>query len=144
MLRLARTPDEVVAADRIANETGIPTRFARAILGDLQHAGLVQGVSGRRGGYRLAVDAARTSLLDVIEAIEGDSRRQTCVLRAAPCGQDGFCDVHGVFFEAQEQLLARLGAAALATLAGDNAAPALPAVPSGPPTSGPTAGIKDH
>jgi Rrf2 family protein len=121
MIHLARTPGAVVAAERIASEMAIPTRFLRAILADLHQAGLVRSTTGRAGGYRLAQPPTRTSLLDIIEAIEGDSRRRTCVLRGAPCGRDGHCDVHHVFAEAQDALLDRLAAANLAQLAVDSA-----------------------
>ena len=57
------------------------------------------------------------SLLEVIEAVEGGSRRQSCVLRGGPCGENGYCDVHGVFFEGQEALLGTFARASLADLA---------------------------
>jgi hypothetical protein len=39
------------------------------------------------------------------------------VLRGGPCGLDGICDVHEVFFRGQEALLATLADATLAELA---------------------------
>jgi Rrf2 family protein len=117
MLALARDPgDRPVAARRIADAMDIPVRFLPQVLGDLQRAGLVEATAGRSGGYRLAASAETISLLAVIEAVEGDSRRRTCVLRGGPCGVDGFCDVHAVFFAGQEALLAELAGASLADL----------------------------
>ena len=72
---------------------------------------------GRAGGYRLAKPAASISLLDVIEAVEGDSRRRTCVLRGGPCGVDGHCDVHDAFFRGQAAMLSALQETSLASLA---------------------------
>ena len=57
------------------------------------------------------------SLLEVVEAVEGDPRRRVCVLRSAPCLWDGPCDVHQVFAAAQDALLAELGRATIAELA---------------------------
>ncbi len=117
MLALGRVPDgAVVSARRIADAMDIPVRFLPQVLADLSRAGLVQASAGRAGGYRLARPAADVSLLDVIEAVEGDSRRRTCVLRGGPCGADGFCDVHAVFFAGQEALLSALAGASLAEL----------------------------
>ena len=113
-----------LSARRISEAMGIPVRFLPQVLADLQHAGLVEAAPGRSGGYRLARDPASVSLLEVIEAVEGDSRRQSCVLRGGPCGKDGFCDVHGVFFAGQEALLRTLEAATLAELAQRMAPPA--------------------
>jgi Rrf2 family protein len=78
------------------------------VLGDLSRAGIVEARLGRAGGYRLSKEPADISLLDIIEASEGDARRQTCVLTGQPCGGDDPCDVHDMFFEAQEAILARL------------------------------------
>ncbi len=117
MLALARVEEgRRLSARAIATQMTIPVRFLPQVMADLVRADLVDAVIGRSGGYRLSQDPARISLLDVIEAVEGDSRRQTCVLRGGPCGLDGFCDVHAVFFEAQDALLRPLAATTLADL----------------------------
>ncbi len=48
----------------------IPGRFLPQVMADLVAAGLVEGRTGRTGGYRLARPAAAISLLDVIAAVE--------------------------------------------------------------------------
>lgn len=53
----------------------------------------------------------------MIEAVEGDTRRRDCVLRGGPCGVDGTCDVHAVFFAGQEALRGTFAASTLAELA---------------------------
>jgi len=119
MLALARDAgDRPVSARRIADAMDIPVRFLPQVLGALSRAGLVAALPGRSGGYRLTRPAAEISLLDVIEAIEGESRRRTCVLRGGPCGLDGHCDVHAVFYAGQEALLAELAGASFADLVG--------------------------
>jgi Rrf2 family iron-sulfur cluster assembly transcriptional regulator len=120
MIALARGNGERLSARRIADAMEIPVRFLPQVLGDLQRAGLVAAAPGRSGGYRLARGAEGISLLEVIEAVEGDSRRRSCVLRGGPCGRDGTCDVHEVFFAGQEALLATFAGATLADLAARN------------------------
>jgi len=106
----------LLTGSRIARDTGIPISFLPQVMGSLVHAGLVDGLQGRTGGYRLARAADAITLLSIVEAVEGDSRRTTCILRGGPCGLDGTCRVHGAFFAAQEALLAELGSATLAGL----------------------------
>jgi Rrf2 family protein len=119
MLALTRgNGNGLLSARRIADAMAIPVRFLPQVLADLQRSGLVEAAPGRSGGYRLARDPADITLLTVIEAVEGESRRRTCVLRGGPCGLDGHCDVHDVFFRGQEALLATLAGATLADLAG--------------------------
>jgi Rrf2 family protein len=112
----AAGPDERLSVTRLASERAIPARFLRQVMADLVRGGIVEGFAGRTGGYRLARSAATISLLDVIEAVEGDSRRQTCVLRGGPCRLTGVCDVHLVFAAAQEGMIRELGGAMLARL----------------------------
>lgn len=107
----------VVPASRIAREMHIPVRFLPQVLGDLTRAGIVEARLGRSGGYRLAKPPGEVSLLDLIEATEGDARRRTCVLTGRSCGdEEPACDVHEVFLAAQVALLGRLAQASLADI----------------------------
>ncbi len=101
---------------RIAASMAIPVAFLPQVMGDLVAAGLVEPTTGRAGGYRLSRRPEDITVLEIIESVEGDSRRISCVLRGSPCGRDGHCDAHDVFFEAQEAMLRRLRAASLADL----------------------------
>jgi len=131
MLALTRgSGNGLLSARRISDAMAIPVRFLPQVLADLQRAGLVEAAPGRAGGYRLSREPEAISLLTVIEAVEGDSRRRTCVLRGSPCGADGSCDVHDVFFRGQEALLATLAGATLADLAAP--APVTPSAHSVP------------
>jgi Rrf2 family protein len=126
MLALTRgSGNGLLSARRIADAMAIPVRFLPQVLADLQRAGLVEAAPGRSGGYRLARPATSVSLLDVIEAVEGDSRRRSCVLRGVPCGEDGNCDVHDVFFAGQEALRGTFARSSLSELAGPATAAAL-------------------
>ncbi len=108
----------MLSAPRIAEEMTIPPRFLPQVMGDLVRAELVVSEPGRAGGYRLARPASSISLLTIIEAIEGDSRRQTCVLRGGPCSKDGLCAVHAAFFAAEDTLVRTLDGVTLADVAG--------------------------
>jgi len=101
---------------RIAAEMSIPVAFLPQVMRDLMAAGLVDASTGRGGGYRLARPAVEISVLQIIESVEGDSRRTSCVLRGSPCGKDGHCDAHAVFFAAQDAMLDRLRLATLGDL----------------------------
>ena len=117
MLALAGDGDGPLSARRIAAEMAIPPRFLPQVMGDLVRAGLVEGVPGRSGGYRLSHPAAEISLLTIVEAIEGDSRRTSCVLRGGPCRGEGACAVHATFIAAEEGMIAALEGMTLAEVA---------------------------
>lgn len=128
MVALAAAPaGEWVSVPRIATEMSIPERFLPRVMRDLGQAELVEARTGRSGGYRLAIPAARLTLLDVIEAVEPPDDDRRCVLRGIACGVDGRCVVHDAFSDAREAHRDRLAATTLAMLV---SAPT--SVPSGP------------
>lgn len=116
MLALADARDGLVTGREIAQQTEVPISFLPQVMGSLVHAGLVHAFQGRTGGYRLARPAREISLLAIVEAAEGDSRRGTCILRGGPCGVDGTCRVHDAFFAGQEALLRTLARAKLSEM----------------------------
>jgi len=117
MLALGRAePDSRLPVRRIAADMTIPVAFLPQVMRDLAAAGLVEGATGRSGGYRLARPPQRIAVLEIIEAAEGDSRRTTCVLRGGPCGPERHCDAHEVFYTARSAMLDRLRSATLADL----------------------------
>jgi Rrf2 family protein len=113
-------PGAVLSARSLAAAMVIPARFVTAVLADLVRADLVVARPGRRGGYHLAQPAEQITLLQIIEAIEGDSRRTDCVLLDGACrtagNGDGPCAVHRFFFAAQEALLNEMRGATLADM----------------------------
>lgn len=71
-VELAAAPhDRLVKAERIATDQNIPVRFLENILGELRHAGIVRSRRGTEGGFRLARDADKVTVADIIRAVEG-------------------------------------------------------------------------
>jgi DNA-binding IscR family transcriptional regulator len=88
---------------------------------------LVASVSGIGGGYRLAQPADAITVLDVIDAIEGERRlfvcrdvRRGCVLiRSEPPAwiTGGVCGIHAVMLRAEEAMREELSKTTLMDLA---------------------------
>lgn len=74
LLRVATEEDGAsLTAARIAKGSRFPRRFLYRILRRLVSAGLLEGTSGPRGGYRLARRARQISLWDIVVAVEGET-----------------------------------------------------------------------
>ncbi len=116
MLTLARHPSETLSSAEISDITHIPVRFVTQVMSNLVRAGIVDGVIGRTGGYRLVARPEAVSVLSIVEAVEGDTRRQHCVLRGGPCQYGSPCEIHEVFASAQEAFIGQLGASTLASV----------------------------
>lgn len=103
----------VVPRKEIVEAMDIPGPFLGKIAQALSRAGLIQVVQGARGGYRLLKSAERISLLEVIEAVEGEIFLNECLFRPESCGRSGHCRVHRVWKEAREGLRRTLAGATL-------------------------------
>ncbi len=72
VLRLAQTGDSApVACGRLAAEGQMPERFLLQILRDLAKHGILRSTRGGGGGFVLARSPQETTLLDLVEAIDG-------------------------------------------------------------------------
>ena len=101
----------------IAAEMAIPESYLPQILGELVASGLVSSLAGREGGYALARDAGSISMLEVIEAVEGQVELVECVLTGGPCGWENECAVHRFWSSAQDAFRERLAGVSFADVA---------------------------
>jgi Rrf2 family protein len=69
-----KTQNVPVASHDIAAERGIPERFLLKVLKPLVSERILLSVKGPRGGYRLARPASDITMLEIVEAVEGDLR----------------------------------------------------------------------
>jgi Rrf2 family protein len=71
-------PDAALPAARLAEYHGVPSAYLAKHLQALARAGVLETVKGPRGGYRLARPPAEITVLDVVEAIDGDESAFRC------------------------------------------------------------------
>ncbi|WP_405593430.1 Rrf2 family transcriptional regulator [Streptomyces sp. NBC_01092] len=77
-----------VGNGRLAEAHGLSASYLNKQLQQLARAGLVVSVSGPRGGFSLAKPLESITLLDVVEAIEGDAHLFHCA-EIRCCGKIG-------------------------------------------------------
>ena len=90
---LAAAPDRVHCAADLAERAGLEVPTVAKVLKPLAQAGLVEGFRGAHGGYRLAREPARISLIEIVEATEGPLAMTECSLHADVCGIEHSCGV---------------------------------------------------
>lgn len=87
--RLASLPlDELRSVRDLSEDTGVPQPTVSKILKQLSRSGLVDGVRGARGGYRLARPPEQVSVAEIIAAVEGP-------IGVTECGSDDECELSG-------------------------------------------------
>jgi Rrf2 family protein len=71
-------PGEAVSAGRLAAFFELPAAYLNKQLQALVRAGILTSTSGPRGGFRLARDPDRITLLDIVTAVEGAQEAFQC------------------------------------------------------------------
>lgn len=109
-------------ARQISTEMHIPYKTLTLILAGLVAEGLLVARHGPKGGYRLARPPSEISLLDIVEAAEGPTRVDRCVLRDGPYDWEQTCPVHDTWSRTQDAIIKELASTSLADLTAIDAA----------------------
>jgi Rrf2 family protein len=104
---LAARGGRPATARDIAAARGAPRRFLLRPLKALVSAGLLRSAPGPGGGYRLGRPAARITLLEVVEAVDGPIRGEAPPAQAAWAGFDS--RLGAVCQEVADRVRRRLG-----------------------------------
>jgi len=118
-LHLAEAWEEgrFVKIREVAVAMDLPISYTPQVLGLLSRAGLARGKAGPGGGYRLARPPEEISILDVVQAAEGELRSTTCILRGGPCRWESACAAHEFWTRASDAFIASLAASSLRDVA---------------------------
>lgn len=104
---------EPVQAKEITARQGVPQRYLEQVMQQLVRAGILKGVRGPRGGYRLARERRRISVGDVVrvaEAIEDEEEKHS------PRSELGQRLVAPFVVTLQEELMKRLDSVSIEDL----------------------------
>jgi Rrf2 family protein len=96
-----------VQSSEITTRQGIPRRFLEPVLQQLVRAGILAGVRGPRGGYRLARERRRIALGEIIRVVRSLETADDPI--EDPAGAElGHKVVRPLWQELQEEVMARL------------------------------------
>jgi Rrf2 family protein len=105
---------EPVQAKEITARQGVPQRYLEQVMQQLVRAGVLKGVRGPRGGYRLAKERRRISVGDVVRVAESleDEESETI----DPRSELGIRIVSPLIQSLQDEVMARLDAISIEDL----------------------------
>lgn len=113
----------------VCSQADIPEAYARKALQEMTKAGILRGIPGPGGGYRLLLDPSEISLLDIVLAVDGQNAFaecpmglrcqaqadgegfrscQNCTIPSPKCGLSHICPMHDLWKETRQLVIHRL------------------------------------
>ena len=106
-----------LSANELAQETGVPLPTTQKLMGRLAAEGLLTSARGMSGGFALARPAAKITLADIVEAVEGPIAMTVCAEGRTDCALDAHCHVKPHMGVVGDAVRGALGAVSLVELA---------------------------
>jgi Rrf2 family protein len=113
---MARSSETRYSCANLHKHLHISAKYLQHILTDLAKQGLIKSGRGRNGGYQLGRSSRKIYLSEIIEAVEGFKREQTCFFGFGSCPFDNPCAMHHVWARSHEELVKVLSKTRLADL----------------------------
>jgi Rrf2 family protein len=107
-------PGAAQSAEELAKALQVPRRYLHKVLQDLVREGLVKSQSGPGGGYSIARDPEKITILDVVNAVAPLERIRGCPLGIS--SHRSLCPLHAELdraYAATESAFARVSIAQL-------------------------------
>ena len=95
---------EPISTRAAAAEEHVPYQLACKLMQKLNNAKLVTSCMGPKGGFVLAADPIKVSLLDVIKVIQGPVNMNRCLLGEETCPKQKSCAVRGKLASLQKNI----------------------------------------
>lgn len=104
MYQLSRLPPGArLAATDLARFAEVPVSYLAKVMARLVKAGLVDGLKGHHGGFRLAHPAPTITLAQILDAIEPwEPQDRRCFYGWSECLPGNPCPLHPTFSELRE------------------------------------------
>lgn len=103
-------------AKTLCRRARVPESSTRKVFQELVREGFLVAARGPGGGYELIQEPSEITLLNIIEAVDGDAVYKDCVLGLRECNASMPCPMHHVWQDAREGLLEQLESTTLAKL----------------------------
>ena len=108
-----------IPIDEISRELNIPGDYLTKILQKLTKKNIMESLRGAKGGVKLK-NNKKVSLLDIVNAIDGDSLFSNCFLNLEGCSEKNPCPMHQHWKNYRTEIKKFLKRGTLSYFAGNN------------------------
>ena len=108
--------ERAVPLQEVARRQEISLSYLEQLFAKMRRAGLVSGVRGPGGGYRLSRDAGLVTVAEIIEAVNEPIKATRCDSASSKSciGRNGRCIAHGLWQEMGDRIQVFLASVSLA------------------------------
>jgi Rrf2 family iron-sulfur cluster assembly transcriptional regulator len=99
---------EKTTIKKLAGRLDIPYHFVAKILQNLTRKGLLISLKGPAGGFALAAPAEKITLLQIVEAIDGEGFAKNCVMGFPECSGKNPCALHEQWAGVRDDMVSML------------------------------------
>ncbi|MDP2851702.1 MAG: Rrf2 family transcriptional regulator [Sulfuricurvum sp.] len=103
----------------ISEALDLPFHFMAKSLQKLVHAGIIISQRGAAGGVTLSRDASEITLLSIIDAVDGSTFFDACVLGIGNCESEKPCALHSQWDKWRQEMLEMYDAMCLSEITDD-------------------------
>jgi len=105
ILFLARQQkDSLIMSSEIAKSEEIPAHYLAKILQRMAKYGYVDSFKGRGGGFKITELALKSSILEIVERVEGPVINLKCVTGLKECSDETPCPLHEEWSELRNKI----------------------------------------
>ena len=106
--------EQALTAEELGEVADTTADFMHKIMQALRDAGIVASKRGPGGGFRLARDPGDITLLEIVNAVQGEVRVNRCVIGLDVCERSAECPLRPTWMRIQRELAEGLGGTTLA------------------------------
>ncbi len=97
-------PEEYVSIAAIGDRRHLSSAYLEQIFGKLRRAGLLEGVRGPAGGYRLAKPADQITVIEYLAAVDDPLEKASCDKNREVCDGEGECITFDLWESLNEEI----------------------------------------
>ena len=83
-----------ILAKNLSEPINVPPAYIAKLLQELAKKKIVSSTRGPNGGFYLNAENKNTSLIEIINAIDGENRLDSCLLSLHSCNSEKPCPLH--------------------------------------------------
>src|SRR4051794_19845014 len=92
-----RNPSTTVLLDDLVGDSDLPRDFLAKVFQRLVRAKILRSSKGRGGGFALTRPSHEVTLMQILEALEGEQRMDQCVVGLELCNDQMPCPQHDLY-----------------------------------------------